>query len=392
MGLRSYIIPLVAAPPLFLQYGMAPRPAKRPGKRRSLSYSGYLALDSLLDLQRPESARAGRPAHDETLFIIVHQTYELWFKQVLHELDSVLALFSKPAVDDKVMGLAVARLSRVTEIQKILIDQLRVLETMTPLDFLEFRDCLNPSSGFQSVQFRLIENKLGLRPGDRLEHGQCPYHAYVAPSEARRMLGAERQPSLFALVERWLERTPFLDLGGYRFWASYRSAVDAMLASDAALIRGNPVLSAPQRRAQLAKLQETRRHFDSLFDRRRHEALVRSGHRRLSQKALLAALFIHLYRDQPMLQAPFKLLTVLVDIDELLTAWRYRHALMVRRMIGMKIGTGGSSGYGYLSETVERHKIFSDFFDLSTFLIPRSSLPKLPEQVERSLGFRYGSV
>ncbi|HVE12067.1 MAG TPA: tryptophan 2,3-dioxygenase family protein [Elusimicrobiota bacterium] len=369
---------------------MAKSPRRPPAK--SLSYSGYLALDRLLDCQKPESARRGRPAHDETLFIIVHQTYELWFKQILHELDSILALFGKTAVDEEDMGLAAARLARITEIQKILIDQLRVLETMTPLDFLEFRDLLNPSSGFQSVQFRLLENKLGLRADSRLEYSHCPYHVYVSAPEAARMVSAERAPSLFSLVERWLERTPFLDVGAYRFWDSYRAAVARMLDADAGVIRGNAVLSPQRRKAQLAKLAEARRHFDSLFDKRRHESLVKAGHRRLSQRALLAALFIHLYRDKPILQLPFKLLTLLVDVDELLTSWRYRHALMVRRMIGMKIGTGGSSGFGYLSETVERHKIFSDFFDLSTFLIPRSSLPKLPPDVERSLGFRYAPV
>lgn len=361
------------------------------GNKRAISYGSYLELERLLGAQNPESARAGRPAHDEMLFIVVHQAYELWFKLILHELDSVLGIFSKPAVEEKDVGLATARLSRVTEIQKLLVDQLRVLETMTPLDFLEFRDYLNPSSGFQSVQFRLIENKLGLRPQDRLEYSHCPYHAYVDAPAAARMVASEKEPSLFALVERWLERTPFLDLGGYKFWEAYRSAVERMLSADAALIGKNAVLSPQRKRAQLGKLEETRRHFASLFDAKRHAALVKSGHRRLSQKALLAALFIHLYRDQPMLQLPFKLLTLLVDLDELMTTWRYRHALMVRRMIGMKVGTGGSSGYGYLSETVERHKVFSDFFDLSTFLIPRSSLPALPPAIERSLSFRYGA-
>src|SRR5574342_600167 len=107
-----------------------------------LYYADYLQLDRLLASQNLKSVEYGAPAHDEMLFIIVHQAYELWFKQILHELDSVARLFEKQTIDEKNIGVAVARLSRITEIQKIMIAQLRVLETMTPLDFLEFRDFL----------------------------------------------------------------------------------------------------------------------------------------------------------------------------------------------------------------------------------------------------------
>jgi hypothetical protein len=98
-----------------------------------------------------------------------------------------------------------------------------------------------------------------------------------------------------------------------------------------------------------------------------------------------AALFITVYREMPALQQPFRLLSLLMDIDQTLTFWRYRHALMVERMIGRKIGTGGSSGHAYLRSTAERHRIFGDLFQLSTFLIPRSSLPELPADVKRRL-------
>src|SRR6186713_1609023 len=133
-------------------------------------YSDYLHLDSLLNSQKPKSEEFGYKAHDEMLFIIVHQAYELWFKQILHEIDSVNRMFRDEVVDEKSIGIAVSRLHRVTEIQKLLIEQLRVLETMTPLDFLEFRDFLIPASGFQSFQFRLIENKLGLSDEKRIQY------------------------------------------------------------------------------------------------------------------------------------------------------------------------------------------------------------------------------
>tara|TARA_B100000586_G_C19837647_1_gene313176 strand:- start:265 stop:606 length:342 start_codon:yes stop_codon:yes gene_type:complete len=109
----------------------------------------------------------------------------------------------------------------------------------------------------------------------------------------------------------------------------------------------------------------------------------------MSQKATLAALFIKLYRDEPVLQLPHRLLTQLVDIDQLLTSWRYRHSLLVFRMIGVKIGTGGSAGHGYLKKTAEKHSIFRDIANLSTYIIPRSSLPILPKELKKELGFYY---
>ncbi len=109
---------------------------------------------------------------------------------------------------------------------------------------------------------------------------------------------------------------------------------------------------------------------------------------RLSSKALHAALFIMLYRDQPVLQQPFKILNALMDIDETMALWRYRHALMVQRMLGMKMGSGGSSGHDYLVQTAAKNRIFLDLFALSTFMIPRSTLPKLPQEVEQKMGFR----
>jgi tryptophan 2,3-dioxygenase len=356
--------------------------------KQPVEYSEYLQLGALLGSQRLKSVELGRPAHDEMLFIVVHQAYELWFKQILHELDSVLGLLRADSVDERSIGVAAARLDRIVEIQKLLVDQLRVLETMTPLDFLDFRDMLVPASGFESVQFRLIELKLGLRPAARvpLVRAQTP----PALLEQRRALqAAESAPTLFQLVERWLERTPFLDLPGYQFWQSYREAVTRMLDSDRRTLEQNPHVSAEQRQAQIADWDSTRQSFLSLFDEAAHARLQAEGQRRLSLKATLAALFIHLYRDQPILHLPFRFLTALVDIDELLASWRYRHALLVHRMIGTKIGTGGTSGHRYLLATVERHKVFTDLYNLSTFLISRSALPALPPEVERRLGFHY---
>jgi tryptophan 2,3-dioxygenase len=353
-----------------------------------VDYAEYLKLDRLLSSQEPKSATYGRPAHDEMLFVVVHQVYELWFKQILHELDSVLALFREDSVDERSIGVALARLHRVTEIQKLLIDQLHVLETMTPLDFLDFRDLLVPASGFQSLQFRLIETRLGLRG----EHRAVPDKAVAGAlgrAQAEALKAAENEPSLFSLVERWLERTPFLETAGFAFWDRYREAVDRMLADDRATIARNPTLAEPERAAEIASLERTTEAFRAVLDEPSHLRLVAEGQRRLSWRATKAALFIHLYRDQPILHLPFRFLTTLVDVDERLATWRYRHALMVHRMIGTKIGTGGSSGHRYLLGTVERNKVFADLANLPTFLISRSARPDLPPEMEARLGFHY---
>jgi len=352
-------------------------------------YADYLQLDRLLASQSPKSAEHGQPAHDETLFIIVHQVYELWFKEILHELGSVIHLFASNYVDEKNIGVAVSRLSRITEIQKLLIDQIRVLETMTPLDFLEFREFLFPASGFQSVQFRLIENLFGLNPEQRLLYNKEAYYASVSSEHQEIIRQSEGEASLFILVERWLERTPFLDFYEYHFWPNYRAAVEKILQNDRDTILSNPLSSEEEKQKQLQELAINEENFGALFDETKHNQLIEKGRRRLSYKATEAALLIHLYRDEPILHLPFRLLTLLVDIDELFTTWRYRHALMAHRMIGNKIGSGGSTGYHYLRATVDKYKVFGDLFDLSTFLIPRSALSELPEEVKRNLGFYY---
>ena len=206
-------------------------------------YADYLKVDHLLSAQSPKSDEYGKHAHDEMLFIIIHQVYELWFKQILHEMDSVTGMFKNEKVDEVNIGIAVSRLDRIVEIQKVLIDQIKVLETMTPLDFLDFRNFLIPASGFQSFQFRLIENKMGLKPDQRLDYNKHPYHTRFAKDQQEILLNLEKENSLFELVEKWLERTPFLDLHEFNFMKVYRDAVTRMMESDKEIIQSNPVLA-----------------------------------------------------------------------------------------------------------------------------------------------------
>ncbi len=356
-----------------------------------ISYSDYLKVNELTDLQSPRSLEYKQPAHDEMLFIIVHQTYELWFKQILTELDSVREIFSQGQIDETDMGTAVARLERITEIQRVLVDQVSILETMTPLDFLDFRDFLYPASGFQSVQFRLIENRLGLLPDSRLPFNALPYHSFVSGKDSATMKNSEQEESIFELVDKWLERTPFLETEGFQFWQHYQAAVRDMFNGEKEIVLANKMLKDEERARVLLEIKGSEDVFDALFNESKYEELRRDGHWRLSYRAVHAAMLINLYRNQPVLQLPFRLIVALQNIDELMANWRYRHSLMAHRMLGNKIGTGGSTGAKYLKAATDKHRIFSDFFNLATFLIPRSVLPELPIEIKLKLGFHYSA-
>lgn len=334
-------------------------------------YHDYLQLDQILNAQRPESGREQPMAHDEMLFIVIHQAYELWFKQLHHEADSVVAIMQKPSLNDNSPELqtVVHRLHRMAVILRVLVHQVDILETMTPMDFLDFRDLLRPASGFQSWQFKLLEAKLGLKFDHR--HGKEYYTAQLNTAHIDLIKGAENVASLLELVNSWLERMPFFenaalwkDFGAagehQPFWQEYRNRYATSLAEAE---RNN--LSA----------------FDDLFfGDKKPEAT-------LSAPANRAALFIMLYRGYPLLQLPFQLLNELLEIDEQLSTWRHRHMNMVHRMIGTRIGTGGSTGRDYLKGAADKHYIFREIAQLTSFLIERRKLPQLPEGVERQLGF-----
>src|SRR5689334_21251648 len=339
--------------------------------RHRCYYSDYLRLESLLAQQVRESERIGAPAHDEMLFIIVHQAYELWFKLILHELDRIQEDFGANVVADDCLGRVVHGLGRINEIVALLVHQLDVLETMTPLDFLDFRDLLTPASCFQSVQFRLIEIRLGLRLEGRLKLDDNRFDLQLSESDRRRVAEVEQGDTLVDQLDRWLARTPFVELSGYAFSNVYREAVIQSLTADLKLIRATEGMSESQREAETRAIDAALARFNAIFQPQAEPAAPSPpsspSHWRMSLAAVQAALFITVYRDEPVLQLPFRLLTALMDIEETLTLWRYRHALMVRRMIGVKVGTGGSSGYDYLKQTADRHQIFGDLFQLSNY-------------------------
>jgi tryptophan 2,3-dioxygenase len=362
-------------------------------KYSTIHYRNYLGLDKILNAQELRSVQVeDKPAHEEMLFIIVHQVYELWFKQIIHELESVLELFDTDNVDEKNIGTSIHRLERVIEIQKLLVAQIRVIETMTPLDFLDFRNYLFPASGFQSLQFRMVENLLGLQEESRITYNGCPYFSVFSEPNQQLLKDISSKSTLFDAIHNWLERTPFLQIGNFNFLEQYKSAVSKMIEKEAKAIKSSPYLDTHEMEMRLQMLGNTDTYFHSVLDEQKHIELVEKGELRMSYKATMAALLINLYRDEPLLHLPFKLLTCLIEIDDSLTTWRYRHSQMVQRMLGNKIGTGGSSGFTYLRETAVKHPIFKDLHNISTLLIPRSELPELPNEIKLELGFYYSSI
>jgi tryptophan 2,3-dioxygenase len=338
----------------------------------NLYYTDYLELDKILNSQHPKSNNQT----DELLFIVIHQAYELWFKQIIHELDAVRGIFDTDNVQDNAgeMSIAVHKLKRVVKILEVLNRQVDILETMTPMDFLEFRNLLLPSSGFQSLQFRIIEAKLGLKMDQRYK---ANYYKNTRPGgfnqqDFQTINQIESEATLKGLVIKWAERTPFFDES---LWKEYQSLFPVengtqKFWNDYKQIYQNSLSGVEQRQTRNWKRSSTRK-----------------GLGEFSVDAMRAVLFIMMYRNLPIFQLPFDLLSTLIDVDELLSQWRYKHMLMARRMIGMRVGTGGTSGAGYLEGALRQHYIFKELTEISTFLVERSKLPNLPNAVKEKMSF-----
>lgn len=251
-----------------------------------LTYGEYLKVPELLQLQK---CLADPPSHDELQFIIIHQTYELWFKLVLFELDTILASMNQNNV-----RYATWLFHRVHEILKILYQQIHILESMSPIDFLDFRDKLQPASGFQSVQFREIEFVSNLKEPTIQQH-----------------LKGDAE-SMSRLQKRLQEET---------LWDAFLNLLGRQGFQIPADRESNQV------KRELARLhEEQEKHYDL-----------------------------------------FLLSEAMIQHDELLGLWRLHHIRMVERMIGNKIGTGGSEGVRYLSTTISK-KCFPELWDMRTLL------------------------
>jgi aminocarboxymuconate-semialdehyde decarboxylase len=267
---------------------------------RQLTYSSYLKVPELLDLQQPQSSPEH---HDELLFILVHQTYELWFKELLHDLDAVVANLrkagEKPASHDEVYEAA-RLLRRCTEITRVLVEQFTILETMLPTHFLAFRGLLEPASGFQSEQFREIEFLCGLKDEKMLR-----YH--------------KPTPEAHASLKRRLEEPSLRDV--------FFGALQAM-----------------------GKLAPA---IGDESEKDRFAARARAVH--------------ELYKDENHHRDWIDVCERLTEFDELVVSWRLRHIQLVERIIGIRMGTGGSAGSSYLKLTLDK-KFFPELWEARTLL------------------------
>lgn len=261
-----------------------------------MTYAGYLQLDTLLSAQKPVSEPA---YHDEMLFIVQHHVAELWLKLMIHELDGTIA-----ALDADDAGLAMKMLARIKQIQKQLFEEWAVLETMTPNEYLKFRDRLGPSSGFQSLQYRMVEFLLGNKHADMLD-----VFAHDPDGQAR-LRGVLEAPGLYDASLRWLARRG-------------HAVPDAILSRD-----------------------------------------VRQGWTR--EEGLLPV-FKRIYEAPDAHWPEYALCETLVDVEENFQMWRFRHMKAVERIIGFRHGTGGSSGVGFLKKALDL-TFFPELIEVRTVL------------------------
>ncbi len=375
-------------------------------------YASYLELDKILSAQHPQSTtKSTLPSHDEMLFIIVHQAYELWFKQILHELRFVNDVLQEDNIDDnsEEMALAIDRLDRVKRIIKLLIGQMDVLDTMQPIDFLEFRGLLTPASGFQSTQFRQIEAMLGLRMEDR--HNKEHYkntevHSGGFKAEDHQTITeTEQAPTILSGLKQWLDRMPFLNEEYLEDYVSsthanhhLRAKADAVMVdylfayeeiqAEARDVKINGLyrkkVLGEDTKDDVKKITDSFHNSMHIFDK----TFMADGSGPFSAKEMRAALFITSYRHMPMLRLPFELISSVTEIDELFSSWRYRHFQIAMKMIGNKPGTGGSAGAEYLLGALAKNKVFHDLAVLPTYYLRRDQLPILGDKLTSFLTFK----
>ena len=354
------------------------------------NYWDYLRLDDLLDLQGGVEGDDAALVPDELLFIVVHQTYELWFKQIVRELTEAIDLFRLGAVPEEQLPHVVHHLRRVAAILRLAVEQFAVMETLTPQDFLGFRDKLVPASGFQSFQMRQLEILLGLEKAQREPYGSTDAMEHIrklaqeSPGGARAWntiqdaaTAAADGRTLKAVMADWLYRTP-IDASSpgdpgddevvTSFLDRYHEAMIGFHAEQADRLAAASISSREEIDARFARSAAGARSF--LFAEDVEDEAERARMRRVRA----GLLYIESHRTLPLLAWPRLLIDTVVEVEEQLVLWRNRHARMVERVIGRRVGTGGSSGVEYLDRTT-RARIFGDLWTVRTLLMPKRLVP-----------------
>jgi tryptophan 2,3-dioxygenase len=360
-----------------------------------MNYWEYIHVEELLRLQGGIEDDEDSKSNDEVLFIVVHQIYELWFKLILRELTSARDLFHQNPVPDMALANAVRSLKRVVTIMEQAVQHFKVMETLTTRDYLEFRDKLIPASGFQSAQLREIEILLGLEDSARIPLGregsykEALRKADGSPSPAterleRRLAGG---PSLREVLYDWLERTPVDGAEGSpdRFLrdllASHRRQV-----SDRVEIARNRSRMSDADVASLRERYDQEMDFAERFLLGQDDPATPPDLTERKKRVRAALVFIESYRELPRLAWPREVVDTVIELEQAFIVWRQRHARMVERVIGRRIGTGGSSGVDYLDQTALRYRVFADLWAVRTVLLQKPNVP--PIQNEGEFRFR----
>jgi tryptophan 2,3-dioxygenase len=337
------------------------------------TYADYLNLHELLSLQGDESL-----TNDELHFVIVHQSFELWFKLIISELRAVRDLLDQSLVPEADIPKAVHHMERVTEIFRLMANQWKVMETLTPQDFLAFRDGLGTASGFESFQMRELEIILGLDDADRVSEMDPLAHFRKLAQGSERDKGilaqledAAEATSLAAAVNRWLLRTPIQGsmVGDPGDAQVVQEFIEEYLAGQARLSEAAMARLGAQGVQDMSAVEER---FTIAAEGAR-DYLMPDG---MVNRARAGLLFIESYRELPLLAWPRTLIDAVVALEEAMLLWRTSHARMVERIIGRRIGTGGSSGVDYLDMTT-RYRIFVDLWAVRTLLMKKEALPNL---------------
>ena len=343
-----------------------------------MTYGNYLQLDTLLTLQNGPEGHSPPPCNDEMHFIVIHQIFELWFKLLNRELEESLNLMEAEEVSEENIPRVVHHLERCAETFRLMAQQWKVMETLTPQDFLAFRDRLGTSSGFESWQMRSLEMLLGLDAEQRIGGMDPMVHNRKLHQEGKLsdevMSELDRlaaRPTLKQVLRQWLERTPVEGVSG-----------DVGILSN--FVEGHLLAMAEHGETVIAHMVEIG-HGEEATVRPRIEGGISSARDFLLPDGQVDAaraglLFIESYRELPLLSWPRRLIDTVVELEESMLLFRYHHARMVERMIGRRMGTGGSSGVDYLDMTL-KYRIFTDLWAVRTMLVKRDFLPdpKNPE-------------
>lgn len=355
---------------------------------RPASYWDYIRVEELLHLQNGIAASERELGDDEVRFIVIHQIDELWFKLVLRELVAARDLFARPLVPEDALAGAVASLHRVTVCFDLASQQFRLMETMRTQDYLTFRDKLNPASGFQSAQMREVEVLLGLADEERIPFGNessyldalQSHDGSPSPALARVMARRQDLPTLKQAVAAWLHRTPIQG-------STPDTPGDEAVVEDYArqYLAGHEVLyqRALEHAVRVQALAPTdrerleARYRGQLEGARRHLAAedVAPEQRAFCRRLRVAILFVDSNRTLPLLSWPGQIIDGLIECEQAMLAFRQRHARMVERVIGRRIGTGGSDGVAYLDQTALKYRVFTEIWAARTLLLPPDLCP-----------------